>query len=223
MHPKFYFDGFSMELSAFDFFLEALVKLLVVVNPLFVLPTYLSLTGSATEEERKKIGLKGCLFGFFLLVFFALWGKWFLEVVGISLNAFRVSGGILLFCSGYSMVTSPPREEGPVKEKGSKASKDVSIFPLGFPMIAGPGGISVLLVLMSEVPNTLPFQLTVVSVIGLIMAAIFLVMMMGQSIMTFLGKSGESVMEKIFGLLIASIAVQMIFSGAVGAVTEFLK
>lgn len=220
MQPGVFFNGCFMEMSAFTFFLSSLAKFLLVVNPIFVLPTYLSLTGLASPEEKTSIAIKSCVFAFSLCVFFALFGEWFLGLMGISLNALRFGGGILLFFAGYSMISAVPEEEASSK---AKASKDVAIFPLGFPMIAGPGGISILLTLMSEVPKEIPFQLSIVSVVGVVIGSVFLAMVTGQKIVKLLGKSGINIMQKVSGLLISFVSAQMVLAGAVGGTIECLK
>ncbi len=234
-------------MTAVSFFGVALAKLFLVMNPIFVLPSYLSLTSSCSTKERNSAAMRSCIFAFCLLTFFALLGKWFLAFMGIGLDIFRVAGGILLFASGYSMVTAPSSSDKdmPLKEKVMDVSKDVvnkvskdvlsvsddvldvskdvSIFPLGFPLIAGPGSISILLGLMSDVSDSLPFYVSIICVIAVILLVVFCAMMVGQHIMKFLGKSGQNILQKVAGLVISAIAVQMVFSGAIGTCTDLLK
>lgn len=216
-------------MSAAAFFFSALTKMILLVNPLYALPAYLSLTASCSEEDRRSVAIKSCVFAAALWIFFAILGNWFLSMVGISHGAFRLGGGILLFTCGYFMVTGPSTsEDTPEKEtskpvKSKKNVPDVSIFPLGFPLITGPGIISVTVGLIAETPNTLPFQVAMIGAIGVIVGTIFVSMLFGPVILKMLGTAGAAIMQRICGLLIVCIAIQMITSGIGQAVIDFQK
>jgi multiple antibiotic resistance protein len=202
---------------------EQLVKFFivffVVVEPISLIPLFAGLTvGSSTAYKRKMAG-KAAAIALGICVLFALVGARFLDIMGISLSSFRIAGGTLLFLISLEMVfarTSGTKSTVPEKEE-AKNREDISVFPLAFPFIAGPGALATILLTAGETSaNPLLFA-GFLCVVALVLVICWVLMLATPRLMRVLGVTGANVMSRLSGVILAALAVQFIIDGIRGS------
>jgi multiple antibiotic resistance protein len=199
----------------FELGLRAFLTLFVVIDPVGVAPVFLGLVGERPRAEQKRIARKAVTVAGLVLLGFAVGGDWLLGKLGISIDAFRIAGGILLFRIAFGMVLAAPHErETAEEEEEARSRADVSVFPLAIPLIAGPGSMASLMILVGHAGSD-PRQLAVVfamtaAVLGLTWIALRLSAPLGRA----LGRTGVNVVTRVLGVLLAALAVQYIADGA---------
>ncbi len=199
--------------------LLALVPLFVVVDPFASIGLYLGLTTRHTSAERKAIAIKAALFAGCVLLVFAFLGKQLLDYLGIELYSLRAAGGILLTIIGLNMLKEgeePGHTDIPVHTGGSydvaqPPKSDPSLVPLGLPMLAGPGAISLVIVQTTEFGFP-----TIGLAIAVTMAAALVVLLIANKAQRLIGENGARVITRIMGLLTVAFAVQYVFDGVSG-------
>ena len=205
-----------------DFLWQAFVTLLVIIDPFVVVPVFIALTRTDSHAQREKTARKTCIIAAILLVFFALAGDSLLNMMGISQPAFRIAGGFLLLLAGIEMVmakTTGSRTPTNDEEKEATDSEDISVFPLAIPLIAGPGAMTSVVVLMREAEH---FNTT--AGLGVILIAIFVLfityiaMRLSERLMKLLGVTGMNVLTRVFGVILAALATQHIVHGVTAVV-----
>lgn len=195
---------------------RALLTLLVVVDPVGLAPMFTAVVGGRPAEERARIARRAVLVAAGVLFAFALAGDWLLGRLGISLDAFRVAGGVLLFRIAVDMVLAQHERETEEEEAEARVRADVSVFPLAIPLIAGPGALASVMILSGEaraVPYGRPVVLGMVAVVlGLAFAAFRAAGPLSRA----LGRTGVNVITRVLGILLAALAVQYVADGARG-------
>jgi multiple antibiotic resistance protein len=192
----------------------AFVTLLVVVDPIGLAPLFVALTRGATAEHRRAIGLRAVLIGTLLLTLFGLLGEAVLGFVGISMPAFRIAGGILLFLTALDMLF----ERRSKRREGQAALvDDPSVFPLATPLIAGPGAMATMILLTGQHGQDWTWILTVHAVMGAVMAVTFVLFLAAGLIERALGATGINVVTRLLGMLLAALSVQFVLDGLAGA------
>ena len=194
-----------------------------LINPIGSMPVFLGMTNTLTQKQRKHTAWKAVVIAFFTLVMFAFSGQVLFQFFGISVNSFRVVGGIIFFFMGQDMLHA---RLGKMKfndenEVNSYVS-DISITPLAIPMIAGPGAITNSIVLMEDA-TSIEYKITLLLVMALIMLLTFVVFISATKISNFLGETGNRVLMKLMGLIVMVIAVEFFFSGLTPIVQNMLK
>lgn len=202
------------------FALLALSSLIIIVNPLGATLIYVSLTTNLDRPQKDTIARDSCRFSFLVLLGIAVLGALILQLFGISLEAFRIAGGILLFGIGMEMVyAKTSRTKMTATEKyESRESEDVALMPLAIPMIAGPGAITTTIVLMNEAGSMAgsspPFAYAVVvAAIALSIAITYFMMKNSDYIMTKVGQREYRAINRLMGMLLIAIAVQFVING----------
>jgi multiple antibiotic resistance protein len=198
--------------AEFSYFLNTFIAIFVIVDPFAVLPVYLTLTDRFTDRERTHIRRKASLIAFGLLAMFALTGLSVFHVFGITLPAFRIAGGILLLLLGISQLNSKRERVTQVEEAEGMEKDDISVFPLGMPLLAGPGSISTVILYSSRADSALrkgELFLAILCVIGLS----YLLLKAGPLIYRFLGRTGLNLITRLMGIILTAIAVQFIITG----------
>ena len=196
--------------------LVAFTTFFATIGPLDVAALYAALTAQATPKERRQMALKGALIGGGILLFFALFGKAVLTSFGITLPALQASGGILLLLIAIDMVFA--RDSGSTtttdeERAEAQGKKDVSVFPLATPLIAGPGAIGAAVLLVADTEgDTLETALVIGVLIGMVLLT-FLLMLLATQVQKLLGVTGLHVISRVVGVLLAALAVQFIFDG----------
>lgn len=202
-----------------EFLLQAFVTLLVIIDPFMVVPVFLSLTRSDTAMQRAKTAKKACIIGAILLIFFAAVGHKLLKVLGISQAAFRIAGGFLLFLAGIEMVmakSTGSRTPNDDEEKEAIFSHDISVFPLAIPLIAGPGAMTSILVLMHKaVDISYMASISVVLLAMFVLLITYFTMRLGEKLMAILGVTGMNVLTRVFGVIVAAMATEYIITGVI--------
>ncbi|KKC27731.1 MarC family protein [Sphingomonas sp. SRS2] len=205
-------------------FLSAFVTLFVVIDPPGCAPIFASLTNGASDPQRRSMAARSVMIAAVLLLLFALVGEKLLDTLGISLDAFRIAGGIMLFLIALEMVFEKrtERREERADEISRKAAEehrpveDISVFPMAIPMIAGPGSIATVMLLVSRssgIDQTLTVLAALAAVLLLTLAALFA----AGPIMRVLGPKLEAMITRVLGVLLAALAAQFIIDGITAA------
>ena len=198
-----------------ELFISAFITLFVVVDPLGCAPIYASLTTGASHAQRRAMGIRAVGIATAILLVFALWGKQLLGALGIQLASFRIAGGIMLFIIAMDMVFEKRtrRREGRAQKIAETPEvEDVSVFPMAMPMIAGPGSIATVMLLMSHAEG-LAERLVV---LGAVMVTLMLMLgslLAAGPIMAMLGSRIEAVITRLLGVLLAALAAQFVIDG----------
>lgn len=198
--------------SLFEFGFYAFTSLFTMMNPLGVIPLYISLTRDLPPNETKAVAYKTVFTAFITLVLFALAGKFMFDFFGVSVNSLRVVGGIIFFMAGYDMLQArfvrTKEDNEPVKDYGS----DIAMTPLAIPMISGPGSITITIVMFNDAAD-IAQKAVLFGVIALILAITLITFLSGKEIIKRLGKNGNRLMMRIMGLIVMVIAIELLFSG----------
>jgi len=199
----------------FDILLAAFVTLLVVIDPPGVVPIFAGLTGRAGTAERRRMAVNGTLIAAGILLAFALGGELLLHLLGIGLPAFRIAGGILLLLLSVEMVmarhTGLRATTSDEEEEGSR-SADITVFPLAIPLIAGPGAMTSIVLLMGRAPD-LAGKAMVLGVLGVVLVLMLICLLLTGPVMKLLGLTGINVISRVAGIVLAALAVQFIIDG----------
>lgn len=199
-----------------EYAVSAFVTLLVVVDPIGLAPIFLSLTGRQPPEARRAVAILASVLAAAILAGFALAGDWTLRQLGISLPAFRIAGGLLLFAIAFEMVYGQ-RTEREARTAETAVAKDrahhVAAFPLAIPLLAGPGAIAATLLLAGQAagkPAMLVTLLAVIAAVALVCVAVFCV---AERLGRLLGITGNSLLTRLLGIVLAALAVQYVIDG----------
>ncbi len=192
----------------------ALPAVFFVVDPFGVVPIFLAITAGDPQRKVREMALRACLVGAGVLLFFAIFGGFLFKVLGVTLSAFKVAGGILLLITSLDMLRGRPsrtRTSGP--EQSEATSKDdVAIVPLAVPLLAGPGSIATVMVLVSNGPMIVSGISVLISIV-LTFTGSYLVLRAAAVVQRVLKDSGVAILQRLFGLILAAIAVQFMGEG----------
>jgi multiple antibiotic resistance protein len=195
------------------FALVTLTAVLFIVDPVAVVPTYLVITQDETAAERRRTALRACVAMTLLLLVFAATGTALFRAFGITLPAFRTAGGLILWFVAMDMLRGERRtQESREEVDEGQAKEDVALTPLAIPMLAGPGAISTVIVLATEARGA-AHVFIVYAAIALTGVVSYLILRLGEPLLTKLGKTGIKMMTRVMGLLLAAVAVQFVLSG----------
>jgi multiple antibiotic resistance protein len=193
---------------------SAFVTLFVTIDAPGLAPLFLALTAGMTRAERAQVALRATLTAFGTLVLFAVAGLLILSVFGITISAFRIAGGVLLFFIAFEMIFERRTDR---KEKSAEAAqadriRNVAVFPLAIPLISGPGAISATLLLSGRYAD-IPGRLLLILIVAVNIAACWLVFLAADRIDYLLGVTGRIVLTRLLGLILAALAVQFVADG----------
>jgi multiple antibiotic resistance protein len=207
----------------FDELVKFFVVLLVVVEPLSVLPVLAGLTQGAGDGYRRRMACKAVAISVIVCLLFALAGTALLAVLGISVDAFKVGGGILLFLLAIEMVFARPsgvRSITPGEDAEAHHRGDISVFPLAFPLLAGPGALATILLAFAGVEiGSLQF-VAQIGVIVLVFAITLALLLVTGPVMRAIGATGGAVMSRLLGVLLAALASQFVLDGIRSAIAS---
>ncbi len=193
------------------FFITAFTTLFVVIDPFGTTPIFVALTQDMDAKTRRKTAFRSCLTAVFILIAFAAFGEALLGFVGISMAAFRVAGGALLFLTALDMLfdrRTKRREDRAEEEE----HPDPSVFPLAIPLIAGPGSIATIILLAGQHPGVLGIVEACIVMLA-VMSVVLIFFLAGGLIGRILGKTGLNVLTRLLGMLLAALSVQFILDG----------
>ncbi len=204
-----------MHWSSLNTFFYALVALLVIVDPPGTAAVFAAMTANDTDAERISQARRACLLAFVVLAVFGLAGESLLASLGIGLPAMRVAGGILLFITAADMVrgSHSVRSTDPERQAAIRTDEDIAIFPLGIPLIAGPGAMTSMVVLHSHAGGNPWSILAIEGAVAVTIVLTLLCLMSAKWIARLLGDTGTSVAGRILGVLLAALAVQIALDG----------
>lgn len=190
--------------------ITSFVTLLVVIDPFGLTPMFVALTQGMEPARRRAIAIRSCLTAALLLAVFAAFGETVLGFVGISMPAFRVAGGALLFLTALDMLFE--RRSKRREDKTEEETPDPSVFPLAIPLIAGPGSIASIILLAGQNPEYDGLAL-VIGVMLAVMAVVLALFLSAGLIERLLGKTGINVVTRLLGMLLAALSVQFVLDG----------
>jgi multiple antibiotic resistance protein len=196
-------------------FLSAFVTLFVVIDPPGCAPIFASLTKDGSATHRRAMAIRSTLVASAILLIFAVLGEDLLRTLGISLDAFRIAGGIMLFLIALEMVfekRTQRRESRAAEVSRDPDHDDISIFPMGIPMIAGPGSIATMMLLMAR-SNGLTESLIVVAALAAVMILMLFSLLAAGAIMRVLGPKLEAMITRVLGVILAALATQFVIDG----------
>jgi multiple antibiotic resistance protein len=202
-------------MPSYDSLFNAFVTLLVTIDPPGLAPLFLAVTRGMNREQRSQVSIRASVIGFAVLALFAVAGAAILSAFGITLPAFRIAGGMLLFFIAFEMVFERRQDR---KEKISDVAitrdhiHNIAAFPLAIPLIAGPGAISAT-VLLSGTFAGWSAQAALVGIIFVCLVLTWLVFVLAERIDRFLGHTGRSILTRLLGVILAALAVQFVADG----------
>jgi len=195
---------------------RAFTTFFATVSPVDVAALFAALSAAATPKQRRSMAVKGTLIATILLLLFTLFGAEVLRWMGITLPALKTAGGVLLLLMSIDMVFARPSgmTSTTVAETSEAATKvDISVFPLATPLIAGPGALGAAVLLTAETEGDLVLQATVVAALLVVMAITLALLLIAAQVHRFLGVTGQNVITRVVGILLAALAVQFLFDG----------
>lgn len=191
--------------------ISAFVTLLVVIDPIGMAPIFIGLTSGLDETIRRKVAAQASIIAFCVLAGSALIGERLLGWLGISLAAFRIAGGLLLFAIAFEMVFQR-RTERKTDQAGQPGTA-IAAFPLAIPLMAGPGAITAMVLLAGRTNHNMVLLAAVIAIMGVMMLASWLVFRGAPQLERLLGRQGEAILGRLLGVLLAALAVQYVADG----------
>jgi len=206
-----------------DFITSAIATLLVVADPVLLSALFLGITHGMTPDHRREVALRGSVIAFLILLAAGLGGAKLLDLLGISLSAFRIAGGLLLLSAAAEMVFDRRSER--LKSTVEQAItidhvKNIAAFPLAIPLMAGPGAITAMILLAGRAEGRITWLVSLYVVAALVMAACCVAFLMAERISQLMGVTGRAVLTRLLGIILAALAVQFMIDG-VSALTPW--
>lgn len=205
-----------------DFTTSALVTLLVTLDPPGLAPIFLSLTRGMTPSERRQVAIRACMIAFAIMAFFAVAGDVVLKALGVSLPAFRIAGGLLLFWIAFEMVFER-RTERKQQTADTAITQDhirnVAAFPLAIPLMAGPGALTAMILLAGRAAGDPTMLIALAAICGLVILACLVTFLLAGPLSRLLGITGNVVLTRLLGVVLAALAVQFVIDGVTAAVS----
>lgn len=198
-----------------EFLISALVTLLVVVDPIGLVPAFLGITEGVSHRSRRQVALRACLIAGAILIGAALIGDWLLRQLGISLPTFRIAGGLLLFAVAFEMVLGLRlhRDARDAEQAVEEHVHDMAAFPLAIPLMAGPGAITATILLAGQAAYRPAWLAVLLAVVVMAMAACLAAFFAAERIGKLLGVTGNVVLSRLLGVILAALAVQYVVDG----------
>jgi len=200
-------------------FLSAFITLFVVIDPPGCAPIYAGLTKGASAAQRRIMAVRASLIAAAILLVFALFGEELLGALHIELDSFRIAGGLMLFWIAFEMVfekRTQRREERAERVAATPEVEDVSVFPMAIPMLAGPGAIAAIMLLMNEAEGTAG-TLTVLGALAVVLVVTMLALIAAGPMMRLFGDKVEAAITRVLGVLLAALAAQYVIDGLRGS------
>lgn len=211
----------------FAFIAKAFLTLFVIVDPIGLVPLFIALVEGRSPEEQAHIAQRAILVSAGILSTFALSGAFVLRYLDISMEAFQVTAGILLFKIGIDMVFAHRERETKEEEQEAQLRQDVSVFPLAIPLIAGPGTFASMLILIQEADSHALGEVIVLTDAAIVLLIAYVLLVLAKYLAQLLGRTGVNVVTRVLGVLLAALAVQYIADGTIAllqiGVVHFLQ
>lgn len=203
---------------------HAFITFFVIIDPVGIGPMFVALTLGEDEAHRRRLAVRGTMIATAVLFVFAFVGEYLFRALGITLAAFSIAGGALLFLLAIDMVLARRtglRSTTLSEDREAGQKEDISVFPLAIPLIAGPGALTSVLLLMTRTAHEPLLQAAVLGVLLLVMGLTLALLILASRVTTYLGVTGTNVISRVLGIILAALAVQLIVDGiaATGLVT----
>jgi multiple antibiotic resistance protein len=198
-----------------ELFTTAFITLAVIIDPPGCAPIFASLTAGTGLAHRRKMAIRSAAVAWCILIFFALLGEPLLRTLGISLSAFRLAGGIMLFIIALEMVfekRTERREERAKEIEGTPEAEDIAVFPMAIPMIAGPGSIATIMLLTARADGTIEWLIVLAAMTAVILLTLIALLLAGP-LMKLIGAKLEAMITRILGVILAALAAQFVLDG----------
>ncbi len=202
-----------------EFALSAFVTLFVVLDPPGMGPIFAALTEHDRPDYRRRLAVRGTVIAGIILVVFAFVGEWLLRMLGITIDSFRIAGGLLLFLVAVDMLfarETPLRRTTPLEDEEAIQRHDISVFPLAIPLIAGPGAMTTVVLLMQRSEGDLLLKGIVLVILAVVLAMILLSLWFSARVVSMLGVTGTNVITRVLGVVLGALAVQYVIDGVLG-------
>ncbi|MFK5980719.1 MAG: MarC family protein [Rhizobiaceae bacterium] len=203
-------------MPTYDAMLNTFATLFVTIDPAGLLPIFLAVTAGMKAAERRSVAYKAITIAFGLLIVFALAGSTILDTLGVTIHAFKIAGGLLLFYIAFEMIFEK-RQERHQKSSQTALTKDdisnIAVFPMAIPMIAGPGAISATILLAENFGETWNGFGILVLLIASVMVVLLVVFLLAEYIDKAIGTTGRNILSRLMGVLLAALAVQFVVDG----------
>ena len=206
----------------FEFALLGFISLFTMINPIGVIPVYTAMTAKLSPHESHRVARKASLTALFILLAFALTGQLIFRFFSISVNSLRVVGGVIFFLMGYEMLQAHLSRTQFDDETTHEYINDISITPLGIPIICGPGAITTAILLMNESSSPLESGI-VIGIIIVIITFTYVLLLGAKQVTHLIGENGNKVMLRLMGLIVMVIAVEFFFSGLTPIIREIFR
>lgn len=194
------------------YFTGAFITILFIVDPFAVIPVYLSLTDRFSTIERRHVRMRAVLVALGLLILFAVSGTTFFEFFGITLPAFQIAGGILLFVLGFTQVNAKQEKVSRIENQEGLEKDDISVFPLAMPLLAGPGAISTVILLSTKTGSLLRLSELIVA-ITCCMFLTLLILKFSPYFLRIMGRTGLNLLSRIMGIILTAVGIQFVING----------
>ena len=198
--------------ETFTLFILYFTSFFTLINPLGARPVFMTMTQSLSDQERHKTARNACITAFIVLVVFALTGQLLFRFFNISVNGFRIVGGIIFFIMGYDMLNARISRLKIKKKDVKQYAEDVAVTPLGIPILAGPGSITNSIVLMED-SHTISAKFVLFISIFLVLLIAYILLVSAGRLTKMIGETGNKVLMKLMGLIVMVIAVEFFISG----------
>lgn len=204
---------------------SAFVTLIVTIAPFETAPIFGTLTRGMDKQGRRRVACRAVAIAGGVLFGFALFGEWLLGVLHVSLPALRTAGGILLFLEAIKLMFASPHLSSLTEEEKveARSPRDITVFPLAFPLIAGPGSLLAVVLLMSQAQGNLLHIAGVLVVLGICLGITLAALSLADPLMRLIGMTGSDVIGRLSGLLLAALAMQFIFDGVNAGLLESFR
>lgn len=200
-------------------YITAFVTLFVIIDPIGLAPVFIALTLGESPRARLRIALRSLVIAAALLTLFGIFGDKILAGIGISMPAFRIAGGVLLFLTALDMLFErrTKRREKQGEEHEVEPEHDPSVFPLATPLLAGPGAMATMILLAGKTDADWLHVASIIGVMLSVLACVFVMFLLSTPIERALGRTGTMVVTRLLGMLLAALAIQFILDGLRGA------
>jgi len=212
-----------MFIEFLQYLIITITAIFVIVNPLTTAFAFLAVLPDATEEERYQVAKKATLVSTGIFFLFALLGSIIFQLFGITVSAFRIAGGIILFGIAMGMIKEKKeRDKDTPKKADTHLSDDLAIIPIAIPFISGPGSIATVMILTSEAPTAYHTALVFLAIL-LTTGTCFFAMTKSTLVVHYLGNTGRKIVTRLFGIILSVVAVQFVINGSIEVANEYLK
>lgn len=205
-----------------EYALKAFAAYFSIINPLGIMPVFVSMTAALSFRQRRKVATKASILAFFTMILFAVAGQLVFDFFSITADSFRIVGGIIFFMMGYEMLQARLSRVKFTHEEEISYMDDISITPLAIPMICGPGAITNSIIFWNDA-STFEHKSVLIAIIFIIVLITWIVLIGAGKIMNYIGETGNKIMLRLMGMIVMVIAVEFFFAGLKPILLDILR